>query len=399
IIKGNIKEVLRTLREEMLQCADALEFEKAQVLKQKYDRLQQYQSKSVVVSHDIADVDVFSISISPTDAFVHFMAIVGGVIVRSRVLELKKRLEETPEELLRLSIVEMRRQQQSMANEIIVPLIPDAELDGVSYTVPQRGDKHKLLQLSERNVRLHRTGQEKLQKITDPELHTTRLMTTMQTDLRMTTPPTYIECFDNSNIQGAYPVAAMVVFRNGKPSKKEYRHFNIKTVEGPNDFASMEEVVYRRYHRLLEEQQELPQLIIVDGGKGQLSAALNSIEKLGLRGKITLISIAKRLEEIYFPDDSIPLYIDKASQTLKIIQQLRNEAHRFGITHHRNRRSKNAFGSEMNAIPGIGEKTIELLLKKYGSFAQVKKATEEELAAVVGKHKARIVLKEHRPVL
>ena len=391
IIKGNIKEVLQTLRKEMLQYAETLEFEKAQVVKQKYDRLLQYQSKSVVVSSDITDLDVFSISTSPTDAFVHFMGIINGAIVKSKMMELKKRLDETPEELLGLAIVEMRQQGLSAAHEIIVPFMPDAELNGVLYTIPQRGDKHKLLQLSERNVRLHRTGQEKLQKITDPELHTTRLMTTMQTDLRMNTPPTYIECFDNSNIQGAYPVSSMVVFRNGKPSKKEYRHFNIKTVEGPNDFASMEEVVYRRYHRLLEEKQELPQLIVIDGGKGQLSSALNSLEKLGLKGKITIISIAKRLEEIYFPDDPLPLYIDKTSQTLKIIQQLRDEAHRFGITHHRNRRSKNAFTGEMNAIPGIGKKTIETLLKKYGSLAQIKKASEEELATLVGKSKARIL--------
>ncbi|MCL2040894.1 MAG: excinuclease ABC subunit UvrC [Bacteroidales bacterium] len=394
IIKGNIKTVLKSLRDEMLQHAETLDFEKAQVVKQKYDRLLQYQSKSVVVSPDITDLDVFSISASPTDAFVNFIGIVNGAIVKSRMLALKKRLDETPEELLSLAIVELRQQQQSTAHEIIVPFLPDAELDGVSYTVPQRGDKRKLLELSDRNVRLHRIGQEKLQKITDPELHTTRLMSTMQTDLRMTVPPAYIECFDNSNIQGAYPVASMVVFRNGKPSKKEYRHFNIKTVEGPNDFASMEEVIYRRYHRLLDEKQELPQLIVVDGGKGQLSSALNSLEKLDLKGKITIISIAKRLEEIYFPGDSLPLYIDKTSQTLKIIQQLRNEAHRFGITHHRNRRSKHAFVSEMNAIPGIGEKTIETLLKKYGSFAQIKKVTEEELATVVGKAKARVLSKE-----
>jgi excinuclease ABC subunit C len=398
IIKGNIKDVLRTLREEMLQHAESLEFEKAQIVKQKYDRLQQYQSKSVVVSPDITELDVFSISVSPTDAFVNFIGIVNGVVIKSRMLELKKRLEETPEELLGLAIVEMRQQQQSIAGELIVPFIPDAELDGVSYTVPQRGDKHKLLELSERNVRLHRAGQEKLQKITDPELHTTRLMTTMQTDLRMSVPPTYIECFDNSNIQGAYPVSSMVVFRNGKPAKKEYRHFNIKTVEGPNDFATMEEVIFRRYDRLLKEKQELPQLIVIDGGKGQLSAALNSLEKLGLKGKIATISIAKRLEEIYFPGDSLPLYIDKTSQTLKVIQQLRNEAHRFGITHHRNRRSKSAFVSEMNAIPGIGTKTIETLLKEYGSLAQIKKVSEEELTAVVGKAKARI-LRENLDVI
>jgi len=392
IIKGNIKEVLQLLRDEMLRYAESLEFEKAQTVKLKYDQLLQYQSKSVVVSPDITNLDVFSISVSPTNAYVNFLGIVNGAIVKSRMLELKKRLDETPENLLALSIVELRQQGQSTAHEIIVPFIPDAELNGVFYTVPQRGDKYKLLQLSERNVRLHRIGQEKLQKITDPEMHTTRLMHTMQADLRMTVPPTHIECFDNSNIQGAFPVSSMVVFRNGKPSKKEYRHFNIKTVEGINDFASMEEVIYRRYYRLLEEKQELPQLIVIDGGKGQLSFALASLEKLGLKGKITIISIAKRLEEIYFPGDSLPLFIDKTSQTLKIIQQMRNEAHRFGITHHRNRRSKNALVSEMNAIPGIGKKTIETLLKEYGSLAQIKKTAEEGLAKVVGKYKAKILV-------
>jgi len=392
IIKGNIKEVLQLLCDEMMQYAKTLEFEKAQAVKLKYDQLLQYQSKSVVVSPAITNLDVFSISVSPTDAYVNFLGIVNGAIVKSRMLELKKRLDETPEELLGLSIVELRQQGQSTAHEIIVPFIPDAELEGISYTIPQRGDKYKLLQLSERNVRLHRTGQEKLQKITDPEMHTTRLMNTMQAELRMTVAPTYIECFDNSNIQGTFPVSSMVVFRNGKPSKKEYRHFNIKTVEGINDFASMEEVIYRRYHRLLEEKQELPQLIVIDGGKGQLSSALASLEKLNLKGKITIISIAKRLEEIYFPGDSLPLYIDKTSQTLKIIQQMRDEAHRFGITHHRNRRSKNALISEMNAIPGIGKKTIETLLKEYGSLAQIKNITEEKLAKVVGKYKSKILI-------
>lgn len=394
IIKGNTKGVLAILKEEMMRHAKTLDFEKAQIVKEKYELLRQYQSRSVVVSPSLTDLDVFTVSVSPTEAFVNFMKIVDGAVVQSRMLELKKKLDETPEELLGAAIVELRQQNQSVAKELIVPFLPDALLDGVTYTVPKRGDKVKLLELSERNARIHRLEREKMQKLVDPELHAKRILAIMQHDLRMDVPPAHIECFDNSNIQGSYPVAAMVVFRNAKPAKKEYRHFNIKTVEGPNDFASMEEVIYRRYSRLLEEEKELPQLIIVDGGKGQLSSAVKSLEKLGLRGKIAIIGIAKRLEEIYYPGDSLPMYIDKTSPTLKVIQQLRDEAHRFGITHHRNRRSKGSLQSELDAIPGIGEKTKELLLKKAGSLKRIKSMSLEELSAIVGKAKAKILV-EH----
>lgn len=394
IIKGNTKGVLAILKEEMMRHAKTLDFEKAQIVKEKYELLRQYQSRSVVVSPSLTDLDVFTVSVSPTEAFVNFMKIVDGAVVQSRMLELKKKLDETPEELLGAAIVELRQQNQSVAKELIVPFLPDALLDGVTYTVPKRGDKVKLLELSERNARMHRLEREKMQKLVDPELHAKRILAIMQHDLRMDVPPAHIECFDNSNIQGSYPVAAMVVFRNAKPAKKEYRHFNIKTVEGPNDFASMEEVIYRRYSRLLEEEKELPQLIIVDGGKGQLSSAVKSLEKLGLRGKIAIIGIAKRLEEIYYPGDSLPMYIDKTSPTLKVIQQLRDEAHRFGITHHRNRRSKGSLQSELDAIPGIGEKTKELLLKKAGSLKRIKSMSLEELSAIVGKAKAKILV-EH----
>lgn len=392
IIKGNIKIVLKKLYQEMQQYAEELLFEQAQVVKEKIELLQKYQSSSVVVNPDLTDLDVFSISASPDDAFVNFMKVVDGAIVQSRMLELKKKLDETPEELLGMAIVELRQEQQSVAKEVIVPFIPDAALEGISYTIPKRGDKFKLLQLSEKNANMHRTEREKMQKLTDPEQHTKRILAIMQSDLRMSVPPEYIECFDNSNIQGYFPVAAMVVFRNAKPSKKDYRHFNIKTVEGPNDFASMEEVVYRRYKRLLDEEKELPQLIIVDGGKGQLSSALKSLDKLGLRGKITVIGIAERLEEIYFPGDPLPMYIDKTSPSLKVIQQLRDEAHRFGITHHRNRRSKETFVSELDSIPGIGEKTRELLLKKAGSIKRIKEMSAEELALIVGNAKAKLIV-------
>ncbi|MDR0363845.1 MAG: excinuclease ABC subunit UvrC [Bacteroidales bacterium] len=393
IIKGNVKIVLSALKEEMMRYADELNFEEAQIVKKKYDLLKQYQSRSVVVNPSLTNVDVFTISVSPTEAFVNFMKIIDGAVVQSRMLELKKRLDETPEELLGMAIVELRQQNQSTAKEVIVPFLPDALLNEVSYAVPKRGDKAKLLELSERNARMHRMEREKMQKLLDPELHAKRILAIMQHDLRMNVPPEHIECFDNSNIQGSYPVAAMVVFRNAKASKKEYRHFNIKTVEGPNDFASMEEAIYRRYSRLLEENKELPQLIIVDGGKGQLSSAMKSLEKLDLRGKITIIGIAKRLEEIYYPDDSLPMYIDKASPTLKVIQQLRDEAHRFGITHHRNRRSKGSLHSELDVIPGIGEKTKELLLKKGGSLKRIKSMSLEELSAIVGKSKATMLQK------
>jgi excinuclease ABC subunit C len=321
-------------------------------------------------------------------AYVNFLQISYGAIIRSYTLELKKKLEETNEELLELAVVELRERFQLTSKEIILPFTLDFG-DKIKVTVPQLGDKKQILELSERNAKYYRMDQLKQIQIVDPERHTNRIMAQMQKDLRLSVEPRHIECFDNSNIQGTNPVAACVVFKDGKPSKKDYRHFNIKTVEGPNDFASMEEVVYRRYKRLLDENQSLPQLIIIDGGKGQLSSALKSIDELGLRGKIAIIGIAKRLEELFYPGDSVPLYLDKKSETLKVIQFLRNEAHRFGITFHRDKRSKSALNSSMETIPGIGEKTMQTLITHFKSVKRLKLASEKDISEVIGASKAK----------
>jgi excinuclease ABC subunit C len=321
----------------------------------------------------------------------------NGAVIQAFTLELRKRLDESPEEMLMLGLTEMRQMFQSTSPEIIVPFAPDTDWPGVTFTVPQRGDKKSLLDLSERNARQFRFEMEKQRELVDPDRHSKRIMTQMQTDLRMPVKPEHIECFDNSNIQGAYPVAAMVVFKNGRPEKKEYRHFNIKTVEGPNDFASMEEIIHRRYSRLLEEEKPLPQLIVVDGGKGQLSAAVGSLEKLGLRGSITILGIAKRLEELYFPDDPVPLYLDKKSETLRVIQQMRDEAHRFGITHHRKRREKGTVKTSLTDIAGIGETTANKLLKHFKSVKRIQEATPAELEQVVGKSKAAVIIAWRNP--
>jgi excinuclease ABC subunit C len=324
-------------------------------------------------------------------AFVNFFKVMNGAIVLGHTIELKRRLDETREDLLLMAITEFRQRFQSDAGEIIVQTIPEIELPGVEYVVPQRGDKKKLLELSERNVEYYRKERERQQALVDPERHTKRILQTMMKDLRLQEEPRHIECFDNSNIQGAYPVAAMTVFKDTRPSKKDYRHFNIKTVEGPDDFASMEEVIYRRYKRMLDENQEMPQLIVVDGGKGQLSAALNSLEKLNLRGKIGIIGIAKRLEEIYYPGDSVPMYLDKKSETLRIIQQIRDEAHRFGITHHRKRREKGTIKTELTAIKGISTVTAQALLSKFKSVKMIRECSEDILAEAIGKAKGKIV--------
>ena len=315
----------------------------------------------------------------------------------THTIELKKKLEETDKELLQMAVVELSHRFESDAKEFIVPFELSIDFPGKKITVPQRGDRSKLLKLSERNALTYKRDKDKQTEILDPERNVTRIMEQMQKDLRMQEQPRHIECFDNSNIQGAYPVAAMVCFRNGKPYKSDYRHFNIKTVEGPDDFASMEEVVYRRYKRMLDEKIPLPQLIVIDGGKGQLSSAVKSLDKLGLRGKITIIGIAKKLEEIYFPGDSVPLYIDKRSETLKIIQHARNEAHRFGITHHRNKRAKATVKSELTDIKGISYKSSQQLLWKFRSVKKVKEASEEELAEAIGKAKAKIVFEHFHP--
>jgi excinuclease ABC subunit C len=388
ILKGNFKESLREFKTKMQELASNMEFEEAQKIKEKIDSLENYQARSTVFNPKMASVDVFSIVSDETMAYINFLQVTNGAIIRSHTLEIKKKLDEPDEELLELAVVELRERFKLTSKEIILPFPLDFG-DILKVTVPQLGDKKQILDLSERNAKYQRLEQLKQIQIVDPERHTNRIMAQMKKDLRLSVEPRHIECFDNSNIQGTNPVSACVVFKDGKPSKKDYRHFNIKTVEGPNDFASMEEVVYRRYKRMLEENQPLPQLIIIDGGKGQLSSALKSMEDLGLRGKIAIIGIAKRLEELFYPGDSAPLYLDKKSETLKIIQQLRNEAHRFGITHHRNKRSKNALTSTLETIPGIGEKTMLSLLKHFKSVKRLENATEKEISEVVGASKAK----------
>ncbi len=387
ILKGNFKDSLTQFKKQMMEHAAKMEFEDAQRIKEKIEVLENYQSRSTVVNPKISNVDVFSILSDESYAYVNFLQLSYGAIVRSHTTEIKKKLQETDDELLALAIIELRQRFNSRSKEIYVP-IDVAVGEGIKVTIPQLGDKKKIVDLSLRNAKYYRQERFKQIKITDPDRHVNRLMQQMKKDLRLPEEPRHIECFDNSNIQGTNPVAACVVFKNGKPSKKEYRKFNIKTVEGPNDFASMEEVVYRRYKRLLAEEEPLPQLIIVDGGKGQLSSGLKALEDLDLRGKVTIIGIAKRLEEIYYPGDSIPLYLDKKSESLKVIQHLRNEAHRFGITFHRQKRSKAALDTELETIPGIGEKTIVELLKQFRSVKRIKEATKEELSEVVGHSRA-----------
>ncbi len=391
ILKGNFKENLKDFREQMQELAANLQFEEAQEIKEKLESLENYQAKSTVVNTKISNVDVFSIISDQAMAYVNFLQIINGAIIRSHTLELKKKMDESDQDLLTLAVVELRERFQLQAKELIVPFVLDLG-DKISCTVPQLGDKKRLLDLSERNAKYYRLNQIKQEKFTDPDQHITRIMQQMKKDLRLPAEPRHIECFDNSNIQGTNPVAACVVFKNGKPSKKDYRHYHIKTVEGPDDFASMEEVVYRRYKRLLDEEKPLPQLIVIDGGKGQLSSALKSIDALGLRGKIAILGIAKRLEEIYFPGDTAPLYLDKKSETLKVIQNARNEAHRFGITFHRNTRSKKAVHSVLDEVPGVGEKTRDKLLAKFKSVKRLKDTPLEDVAQIVGKDKAAKIL-------
>ena len=391
ILKGNYKEALDFFTNKMNAHAAKMEFEQAQWIKNKIDALQDYQVKSTVVNPKITNVDVFSIESDDSYAYVNYMQIFHGAIVRSHTTEVKKKLEETDEEILELSVVELRQRFKSLSREIYLPF-PVAVSDNIKITIPQLGDKRKILDLSLRNAKFARQERFKQIKIIDPEKHTKRILGQIQKDLRLPKLPVHMECFDNSNIQGTNPVAACVVFKNAKPSKKDYRKFNIKTVEGANDFASMEEVVYRRYKRMLEEGEELPQLIIVDGGKGQLSSGLKALEDLNIRGKVTIVGIAKRLEEIFYPEDKYPLYLDKKSESLKVIQHMRNEAHRFGITFHRDKRSKAALETELDAIPGIGEKTTVELLKHFRSVKRIKEATKKELVDVVGNSRAQKII-------
>ncbi|GHC45464.1 excinuclease ABC subunit UvrC [Ulvibacter litoralis] len=391
IVKGNFKESLHTFKKQMTTLAANLEFEEAQRIKEKIDILENYQAKSTVVNPKINNVDVFTVLSDESYGYVNYLQISFGSIIRSHTLEIKKKLDESDKQLLQLAVIELRQRFESQCKEVYVPF-PITVEEGVKVHVPKAGDKRHILELSLRNAKYFRMERFKQARIVDPDRHEKRIMAQMKKDLRLSEEPRHIECFDNSNIQGTNPVAACVVFKNGKPSKKDYRKFNIKTVEGPDDFASMEEVVYRRYKRLLEEEQPLPQLIIIDGGKGQLSSSLKSLDALGLRGKIAIIGIAKRLEELFYPDDPIPLYLDKKSETLKIIQQLRNEAHRFGITFHRNKRSKQALDTELESISGIGEKTIVELLTHFKSTKRVAEATFDDLEKVVGTSRAKKIV-------
>ncbi|NJB81339.1 excinuclease ABC subunit UvrC [Wenyingzhuangia aestuarii] len=388
IIKGNFKDSIVAFENMMHDFASKMEFEEAQKIKEKMVLLSNYQAKSTIVNPTINNVDVFSILSDEAAAYVNFFKISNGSIIQSHTIEIKKKLEESDKELLELSIVELRERFNSISPEILVPFKVSVG-ENIKVTVPKQGDKLRVVELSLRNAKYYRQEQFKQVQIVDPERHTKRIMAQMKKDLRLSAEPRHIECFDNSNIQGTNPVAACVVFKDGKPSKKEYRNFNIQTVVGPDDFASMEEVVYRRYKRLLDEEQPLPQLILIDGGKGQLSSALKSLDELGLRNKIAIIGIAKRLEELFFPEDPIPLYLDKKSETLKILQQLRNEAHRFGITHHRNRRSNTSLNSELETIPGIGQQSVEALLQYFKSVKRIKSATIEQLTSVLGISRAK----------
>ncbi|MFN4122783.1 MAG: excinuclease ABC subunit UvrC [Flavobacteriales bacterium] len=390
-IKGKLNDLVGMLKNRMMEHATAFEFEKAQVIKERIELIEKYKSKSTIVNPAIKNVDVFSFHQDETIAHVNYLKVIDGCIVQGHTIELRKKLDESPEELLAIAIAEMRIQFESDSKEAIVPFLPDIETDSIHFTIPQRGDKKQLLELSERNLWQYIKDKQKQIELIDPERHTKRVLETLKKDLRLPELPRHIECFDNSNFQGAYPVSAMVCFKDAKPSKQDYRHYNVKTVEGPNDFATMEEVIYRRYSHLLENSEPLPQLIVIDGGKGQLSAALQSLEKLGLRGKISIIGIAKRLEEIYFPDDSIPLYIDKKSESLKVIQQLRNEAHRFGITHHRKRREKGTIKTELSEIKGIGDSTASELLRAFKSVKKIKTLGLNELTEKIGLAKAQLV--------
>ncbi len=391
ILKGNIGSVITHLRKIMQEFAENYKFEEAQGIKEKIQILENYQSKSTIVSPTVDKVDVITMVEDDKSAFVNYFVISNGSIIHGFTIEVKKKLDETDAEIIAFVLLEMRERFNSQSKEILLEKEIDLEIPGLQFFVPQRGDKKHLVDLSIRNAKFYRLEKLKHEKIKNPEEHTDRILSQLQKDLRLKDLPVHIECFDNSNIQGTNPVSACVVFRNAKPSKKDYRHFNVKTVVGPDDFASMEEAVGRRYRRMLDENQPLPQLIIIDGGKGQLSAALKALEILGLRGKIAIIGIAKRLEEIYFPGDSIPIYLDKRSESLKVIQHLRNEAHRFGITHHRNRRSKGAFVSELTSIEGVGPKTHEELMKAFKTVSKITLANLESLASVIGQAKGKIV--------
>ena len=391
ILKGNISTVIDHLKNLMADYSGELKFEEAQIVKDQLDMLSKFRSKSTVVSNTIRNVDVFAITQESDNAYINYLKVVQGAVIQALTVELKIRADEEKESILSFAITEIRQRLLSDSPEIIVPFKPDILLEKIKYTVPKAGEKQKLLELAERNAIYYKLEQKKKRMEHSPQVRTGKNLEKMKNDLHMPELPVHIECFDNSNIMGTNPVAACVVFRNARPSKNEYRHFNIKTVTGPDDFSSMEEIVFRRYRRLIEEQQKLPQLVIIDGGKGQLSSAMKSIDKLGLREKITVIGIAKKLEEIYFPGDSVPIYLDKNSISLKIIQQLRNEAHRFGINFHRDKRSSQMIRSDLDQIKGIGPKTKEILLKYFESVDKIKEASAEELEKLLGSAKSSIL--------
>jgi excinuclease ABC subunit C len=391
ILNGKIGTVIRNLKADLDNAVTKLNFELAHRLKRKFDLLENYQSKSTVVNSSITDVDVFNIASDERYAFVNFLKVMNGTIIQTQTIELKKRLDESDEELLTLAISEFRSRYDSHSKEVIVPFHPDLDDASIKFTIPKLGEKKKLLDLSHKNVQFFKKEKIDQYEKLNPEVRTERLLTNMMKDLRMNQLPRHIECFDNSNFQGKYPVSAIVVFRDGKPSKKDYRHFNVKTVEGPNDFATMEEAVFRRYRRLLDEGTELPQLILIDGGKGQLSAALKSLKLLGIDKQVTVIGIAKRLEELYYPGDQYPLYLDKKSETLKIIQQLRDEAHRFGITFHRKKRDKGTLTTELELIEGIGKTSADKLLKYFRSVKKIREASTEDLQEVVTSKQAKAI--------
>lgn len=393
ILKGNISGVIRHLKQVMHEYAASMKFEEAHQIKEKLTVLEKYQSRSTVVSSSISDVDVFTINSDENLAVINYLKIIRGAIVQTFTMEIKKRLNETDQELLMMGIIEIRQKIYSNPKEILVPFKPEIGLNNIRFSVPVRGDKKKLLDLSLRNAKYYRLDKEKQEVLANmQEKPSGRILETLKKDLVMQELPVRIECFDNSNLQGSNPVAACVVFKNGQPAKKEYRHFNVKTVQGPNDFASMHEIVYRRYKRQLDEKQELPQLIVIDGGKGQLSFATAALEKLGLKGSVTIIGIAKRLEEIYYPDDPVPVYLDKKSESLKLIQRLRDEAHRFGINFHRQKRSGNFISNELENISGIGKGSIKKLMIKYKSVKNIQKLTFDKLKEEIGAYRAQKII-------
>jgi excinuclease ABC subunit C len=393
ILKGHILAVTGHLKEKMAEYSKELRFEEAKVLKDKIDILTKFRSRSAVVSNTIKNVDVFAYTQDNDRCYVNYLKVVEGAVVQAFTLEMRSKVDEEKESLLGFAITEVRQRYSSDSPEIIVPFKPDIQLTKIRYTVPMIGEKLKLLELAERNAIYYKLEQKKKLLEHKPESRTGKNLERVKNDLHMSFIPAHIECFDNSNIMGSNPVAACVVFRQGKPSKKDYRHFNIKTVTGPDDFSSMEEIVFRRYRRMLDENQQVPQLVIIDGGKGQLSSAMKSIDRLGLKDKITVIGIAKKLEEIYFPGDSVPIYLDKNSYSLKLIQQIRDEAHRFGINFHRDKRSSEMIRSELDIINGIGPKTKEILLKNFDSTEKIRNTPETDLEKLIGKHKASVLAK------